>query len=71
MSDRYRLQIRLIGDGGKELVNEEASCDSLSGVFVELGQPRGYTGQRFLDRIDALFLRGAMAPKVEFKSDAS
>jgi len=67
MSDKYRLQIRLVeAESGDELVSEEASCDSIGGVLVEFGQARGYTGQRFLDKIDSLFLRGAKAPKIEF-----
>jgi hypothetical protein len=69
MIDRYRLAITLRGEDGQLLVDEEASCDSLAGVFVELGNPRGYTGQRFLDRIDTVFLRGATAPKIVVQTD--
>jgi len=68
VTERYRLEIRLIdGEDGTELISEVASCDSLYGVLVEFGQAHGYTGERFLDRIDAIFLRGARSPKVELK----
>jgi hypothetical protein len=71
MSDRYRLKITLVDDNGEVLVEEVASCDSIGDVLVELGSPRGYTGQRFLDMIDSLFLRGARSPKIEFNKEAN
>jgi hypothetical protein len=65
---KFTLSIVLTDQEGSEVVKESAYCDSLYGVCVELGSPRGFTGQRFLDAIDATFLRGAKAPLVTFES---
>lgn len=64
------LKITLTGFDGETLVEQSCELESLGSLYAEFGhRPGGYTSQRFLDDVQAFFLRGAALPKIAFEGD--